>query len=70
MDINVSIKAKPWFEVFSYQVGQAIQKSVDAGMPQELAVEVFREAATRVVPEAWEINTTPIGTNVEENKAH
>ncbi|MGN7169281.1 hypothetical protein ACTHSJ_25790 [Paenibacillus cellulositrophicus] len=70
MDINVSIKAKAWFEVFSYQIGQAIQKSVDAGMPQELATEVFREAVIRVVPEAWEINTTPIETNAEGNKTH
>ncbi|MNT91352.1 hypothetical protein D3C72_2324340 [compost metagenome] len=56
MDINVSIKAKAWFEVFSYQIGQAIQKSVDAGMPEELAVEVFKDAVSRVVPKAWEVN--------------
>jgi len=57
MDINVSIKFKNWFEVFTYQMGKATEESVKAGMPRDLANEVYKGAVTEVIKSAVDVNS-------------
>jgi hypothetical protein len=51
-DLKATIVTAHWFSLYSQEMAAATKRAVEAGMPEQLALQVYKDTVQRVMPDA------------------
>lgn len=54
-ELNVEVALHPWFTVLQHEIGKAVLAAAQAGMPEYLAINVYRDSLASAVQDAVQV---------------